>query len=70
VALDLGDQLTRTWREHKRDALWGVEPRHRVNPSRHIILTGSIPTEKTLREIVKSHTIAAPLTHCRLAKKA
>jgi hypothetical protein len=33
-------------------------------------LTGSMPTEKTLREIVKSRTIAGPLTHCRLAKKA
>jgi len=33
-------------------------------------LTGTMPTEKTLRDIAKGHTIAAPLTHCRLAKKA
>jgi hypothetical protein len=32
-------------------------------------LAGSMPSEKTLRDIAKSHTIAAPLTRCTLAKK-
>jgi hypothetical protein len=31
-------------------------------------LTGS-PSEKTLRDIANSHTIAEPITRCTLAKK-
>lgn len=32
-------------------------------------LTGGAPSEKTLRDIVKGHTIAAPLPRCKLARK-
>jgi hypothetical protein len=32
-------------------------------------LTDRIPSEKTLRDIAKGHTIAAPLARCKLAKK-
>ena len=32
-------------------------------------LAGSMPSEKTLREIAKNHTIAAPITRCTLEKK-
>lgn len=33
-------------------------------------LTGSLPSEKTLRDIAKGQMIAAPLTRCTLTKKA
>ncbi len=32
-------------------------------------VAGSMPSEKTLRDIAKGHTIAAPLTRCTLTKK-
>ena len=32
-------------------------------------LTGSMPSEKALRDIARSYTIAVPLTRCTLAKK-
>ena len=32
-------------------------------------LRGSMPNEKTLRDIASSHVIAAPVTRCTLAKK-
>lgn len=33
-------------------------------------LTGDLPDEKMLRDIAKSHAIAAPVIRCTLAKKA
>jgi hypothetical protein len=32
-------------------------------------LTDRVPSEKTLRDIAKGHTIATPLARCKLAKK-
>lgn len=32
-------------------------------------LTGSVPSEKTLRDIAKGHTIATPITRATLSKK-
>jgi hypothetical protein len=32
-------------------------------------LTGNMPSEKILRDIANNHTIAAPITRCKLVKK-